>query len=41
MKRIIANIIMFPYGVMMSGPYAIKGCIVSFIIGLIVGYLIF
>jgi hypothetical protein len=37
MKKLISLIVMVPYGIIMSGPFAIYGTIGGFILGIIVG----
>lgn len=37
MKNILTFIVMLPYGIMMSGPFAITGTIVGFILGFLLG----
>jgi uncharacterized membrane protein len=40
MKNLLGWIIVLPYGVIMSGPFAIGGTIVGTIIGIVIGLLI-
>lgn len=40
-KKLLMYTIFLPYGIMMSGPIAVRGAIISFVIGIIAGGIIF